>query len=324
MEENKDLKEMQENAESSIEDTEEIVEETVEEAAKEDVAEETSEDEKSDVAEETSEDEKSEENTEITEATEEKPKSKKVLNTSIIIAIVIFAGALLVFGGFYLGKTLFFNNSVVGSWVIDPEYTASMSSPDEATEETSPEMNTYLIFTDEEVEGTTDGQKIAKFRSGTLEQMGSYITTDNGDGTQTVLVSIGYSFYGNFTQTTVTGNMFTGRKLSLVDDNGTELPLVSASIPAVSITVPEDFEVNEQLVGEWKDEMYNYTYIFNADGTAFIDFGGSLTVEGTYVATDEVVTITFINGEEMSVDYPYAFDEDTLVINGLGYKKVTE
>lgn len=321
MEENKDLKEMQENAESSIEDTEEIVEETVEEVAKEDVAEETSEDENSEVTTEATEDEKSEE---ITEATEEKPKSKKVLNTSIIIAMVIFLGALLVFGGFYLGKALFFDNSVVGAWVIDPEYTASMSSPDEATEETSPEMNTYLIFTDEEVEGTTDGQKIAKFRSGTLEQMGSYITTDNGDGTQTVLVSIGYSFYGNFTQTTVTGNMFTGRKLSLVDDNGIELPLVSASIPAVSVTVPENFEVNEQLVGEWNDEMYNYTYIFNADGTAFIDFGGSLTVEGTYVATDEVVTITFINGEEMSVDYPYAFDEDTLVINGLGYKKVTE
>lgn len=144
MEENKDLLN---ETESSVEDTEEIVEEVIEEVA-EDTAEESE------------------------AIIESKPvKSKGVLHFSIIIAIVIFVGALLVFGATKLTQVIFFDNSIIGAWIVDPEYVKenSTATGDEAYKETTHEQNTFFIFTDELVEGGAEGQKVAKLKCGTAE-----------------------------------------------------------------------------------------------------------------------------------------------------------
>lgn len=299
MEENKDLLN---ETESSVEDTEEIVEEVIEEVA-EDTAEESE------------------------AIIESKPvKSKGVLHFSIIIAIVIFVGALLVFGATKLTQVIFFDNSIIGSWIVDPEYVKenSTATGDEAYKETTHEQNTFFIFTDELVEGGAEGQKVAKLKCGTAEYLGSYIATDNEDGTKSIVVSVSYFFSGNFTQSTLDGNMFTGKKLTLVDDNGISLPMVSASLPNLTVAVPEEFKLNEKFVGEWTDGEYGYIFKFNADGTAYIDLGGSLVIEGAYTYDDQKITIHYLQTDELEAVYSYAFDGDTLVIDGLGFTKVTE
>lgn len=307
MEENKDLLN---ETESSVEDTEEIVEEVVVEEVIEEVEE---------VEEETSE--------ETETITESKPvKSKGVLHFSIIIAIVIFASALLVFGACKLTQVAFFDNSIVGAWIVDPEYVKenSTATGDEAYKETTHEQNTFFIFTDEAVEGTTDGQKVAKLKCGTAEYLGQYIATDNEDGTKTIVVSVSYFFSGNFTQSTLKGNVFTGKELTLVDDNGNTLPMVSASLPNLTVAVPKEFKLDEKFVGEWTDGEYGYIFKFNEDGTAYIDLGGSLIIEGAYTYDDEKITIHYIQTDELEAQYSYAFDGDVLVIDGLGFTKVTE
>ncbi len=306
MEENKDLKELQNDAESSIEDTEEIIEETVanEEAVEENAS----------------------ENDEVSENTVSQPvKNKGVLHFSIIIAIVIFASALLVFGATKLTQLIFFDNSIVGAWIVDPEYVKANSTAtgDEAVKETTHEQNTFVIFTDEDVEGGDEGQKVAKLKCGTAEYLGSYIAEDNEDGTKTIIVST-YFFAGNFTKSTLSGNVFTGKELTLVDDYNMSLPMISASIPNLTVAVPEDFKVNEKLVGEWSDGEYGYVFKFNADGTVRVDLGGAAIIEGTYSYDDEKITIHYIQTDELDEVYTYAFDDDTLVINGLGFTKVTE
>lgn len=296
MEENKDI--MNNSAESSVEETEEAIAEAVEEVAEN-------------------------ENSEVPVS---KPiKSKRVLHFSIIIAIIIFASALLVFGATSLTRAIFFDNSIVGSWMVDPEYVKenSTATGDEAVPETTYEQNSFLIFTDEYAEGGEENNvKVAKLKCGTAEYIGQYIAQDNEDGTKTVLVSISYFFSGNFTQSELSGNMFTGKELKLVDDNNNTLPLVSASLPNITVAVSEDFKVNDKLVGEWTDGEYGYVFKFNADGTVYVNLGGTASYEGSYVWDDEKITVTYIQMDETTTVYTYAFDDEVLIIEGLGFTKV--
>ena len=305
MEENKDI--MNNSAESSVEKAEEVVEET--ETCEEAVTEET--------VEETTDDELSE------EPVSKPVKSKRVLNFSIIIAIIVFVGALVVFGATSLTKAIFFDNSVVGSWIVDPEYVKENTEANGGTvEETKFEQNTFVIFTNEYVEGGEENNvKVAKLKVGTAEYIGQYIANDNEDGTKTIIVST-YYFSGNFTQSKLSGNMFTGKELELKDDNNNALPLVSAALPDITVAVPDDFKVNDKLVGEWTDGEYGYVFTFNADGTAFVDLGGAAKIEGTYSFDDKNITIHYIQTDELDEVYTYAFDEETLIINGLGFTKV--
>lgn len=296
MEENKDI--MNNSAESSVEETEEAIAEAVEEVAEN-------------------------ENSEVPVS---KPiKSKRVLHFSIIIAIIIFASALLVFGATSLTRAIFFDNSIVGTWMVDPEYVKenSTATGDEAVPETTYEQNSFLIFTDEYAEGGEENNvKVAKLKCGTAEYIGQYIAQDNEDGTKTVLVSISYFFSGNFTQSELSGNMFTGKELKLVDDNNNTLPLVSASLPNITVAVSEDFKVNDKLVGEWTDGEYGYVFKFNADGTVYVNLGGTASYEGSYVWDDEKITVTYIQMDETTTVYTYAFDDEVLIIEGLGFTKV--
>lgn len=236
-------------------------------------------------------------------------KSKRFIQTPIIIAAAILVCALLVFGVW----KLFFDNSIVGAWVVE----GSIATSDEISEEEAVNGNTYYIFTDDVNE---DGDKIAKLRVGTMELSGTYSIQNNTDGTQSLTVSISYIFAGTYTYN-ISGNAFTGRTLTFTSDSGS-VNFQSASLPQLKVGVSEDFKANNDIVGTWNESEYNFTYTFNEDGTAHVDEGGTLTVDGTYVVDDSKIVITYLASEELTLEIEYSLDGDTLVLSGLGYTKV--
>lgn len=239
-----------------------------------------------------------------------KAKRKCVIQISVLVAAGILLCALIVFGV----CKIFFDNSIVGTWIVE----GSTATNDQLkTEEEAVNGNTYYIFTDEK---DKDGNKIAKLAVGTMELTGTYDIINNDDGTQKLSVSISYFFTGEY-DFKVSGNALTGKVLTLSSDNG-DFNFLSASKPKVSVEKSDDFKVNKDIVGEWNESDYNITYIFNEDGTAHVNEGGTLTVDGTYVVDDSKITITYLASQESTLDIEYSLDGDTLVLSGLGYTKV--
>lgn len=279
--------------------------------------------------EDTTENNTAEENTANEEATEEaeiteeaaqtnpeenqaKPvKSKRFIQIPVLIAAAILVCALLVFGV----MKLFFDNSIVGEWIVE----GSVATSDEISEDDAAAGNTYYIFTDDTNE---NGEKVAKLRVGTMELIGTYSISNNTDGTRALTVSISYFFAGTYNYT-VSGNAFTGKVLTLESDSG-NVSFNCVKAPKLQVAVSDDFKAKDDIVGSWKESDYDYTYTFNADGTTHIDEGGTLTVDGTYVADDKKIVITYLASEETTLEIEYSLDGDTLVLNGLGYTKVTE
>ena len=245
----------------------------------------------------------------------EKPVAVKVKRKGVIYVPVIITGAILVLSLIFFGAAyLFFDNSVEGAWIVEG---TDATSDEVQTAQEAADSNTYYIFTNDLDE---DGNKIAKLRVGTMELSGTYETTSNAEGEQVLAVSISYFFSGEYNYT-VSGNVFTGKTMVLTRDN-TSFKFKSAKLPELKTEVPEDFEVREELVGEWNESEYNMTYIFNEDGTAYVNQGGSLEVNGTYKADDSKITVYYLASEETSLDIEYSLDGDTLVLSGLGYKRV--
>lgn len=240
-------------------------------------------------------------------------KSKRLIQVPVLIAAAILVCALLVFGVF----KLFFDNSVIGEWIIE----GSVATTDEISEEDAAAVNTYYIFTDDLNE---NGEKIAKLRVGTMELLGTYNTASNSDGTQTLTVAISYIFNGTYNYT-VSGNAFTGKVLTLEIESG-DVSFNKVNAPNLKVDVSEDFDSGNEVVGKWNESDYNYTYTFNADGTANINEGGALTVDGTYLVNkdESKIVITYLAQEEITLELEYSLDGDTLVLNGLGYTRVTE
>lgn len=246
-----------------------------------------------------------------------KVKSKRFIQTPLIIAGAILVAALLAFGAW----KIFFDNTIVGTWVVED----SVATSDEATtDEAVRNSNTYYTFTDKTNE---DGEKIATLSVGTMELSGTYSVTNDTDGTQTLTVSISYFFAGDYTFN-VTGNAITGRILTLTSASATDdgqtssINFLSAQKPTLKTPVSKDFKVKDEIVGEWNESTYGITYTFNEDGTAHVDEGGTLTVDGTYTVSDDKITITYLTNQETSLELEYSFDGDTLILSGLGYTKV--
>lgn len=244
-----------------------------------------------------------------------KVKNNRVIQVPVIIAAAILVCAVLAF----FAWKVFFNNSVVGTWVVQ----GSIATSDEAsTDEAARNSATYYTFYE-------NGK--ASLTVGTMEVSGTYEVTQGEDGTQNLSVSIYYYFTGEYTYT-VSGNALTGRQLVLSNESQQTIAFESADKPVIKMEPSKDFEKNDDVTGTWNESDYNMTYTFNEDGTVQIaeqevelangETVPMLTVTGTYVIRDGVITVTYMTNEETTLDIEFSRDGDTLVLSGLGYTKV--
>ena len=254
------------------------------------------------------------------------PKSEKqpVLQKTIIISIII----LLAFLATFFVVKCFFNNSIVGTWVLQEESTAT------ADEAGSGDSTVYYTFRED---GTVEVQ------TASVKSYYTYSIGENEDG-QYVVSGVFGSVAPNYT---VTGNEITGRTLVATYD-GTSIEFKSASAVESKLDVPKTFEANDKIVGKWYDgsgnideEYYYYVYDFKADGRCTVNaaqydyYTGELikvVIEGVYTFDGDNITISYNNidsdGKIINTDEVAAFalDEsgDVLVLNGLGYYRVND
>ena len=227
---------------------------------------------------------------------------KSFIQIPIIISIVLVA---LVALGFFVVKA-FFNTSIVGTWLYT--YTAS---PDEvAISNGDYDIDYYYAF---EKDGT------ASVTLGTIKYVGSYEVTYSDDNVASIEVYIPNTMQGTF-EYTVTGNLFTGRTLTLTNtyyETNTVLTSIDYVVP--EIEHEKDFEPNEKLTGTWiYDDGYNtLKYVFNEDGTAEYIENDYVYVTGYYSYTDDLITLDYYALEPTPMELTYQFVDDTIVINGI-------
>lgn len=231
------------------------------------------------------------------------PTSKKsFIQIPIIISIVLVA---LVALGFFVVKA-FFNTSIVGTWLYS--YTAS---PDEVTISNGDyDIEYYYAF---EKDGT------ASVTLGTIKYVGSYEIVYSEENVPSIEVYIPNTMQGTF-EYEVTGNMFTGRTLTLTNTYyESTTTLTSIDYEAPEIEHEEDFEPDEKLTGTWiYDDGYNtLKYVFNEDGTAEYIENDYVYVTGYYTYTDDTVTLDYYALEPTPMELTYQFVDDTIVINGI-------
>lgn len=113
-------------------------------------------------------------------------------------------------------------------------------------------------------------------------------------------------------------------KVIFVDNDGVTQTFVKAEYVVPQLTVYENFNAENSLVGTWYNEEYNDTYVFNADGTAVYELNDTESaclyhIDYTYNEADGYLKLTYDtgNGAEESSD-SFKITGDTLNIIGLG------
>ncbi len=324
-------------SEENLSDTEAEVTEAVEETAE--TVEETAED-----AAETAENaiDEAVENIEDTPAfgdelaeTEADVPAKTEEKKSIIMKpILIAAGIVIVVALAALVIRLFFNTGLDGTWhyVRQVPMLASDATSDEAVENV--DVDYYFTFSGSEVKATI----------GTVTSKGTYEVHKNDDGKSVMTMELtdlitSYNFlpYGEY-EVNVSGNAFTGRKLTLTtaSDESATIEMTSASYSAPEIKRENDFTPVESIQGKWifNQEGYDLSYEFSKDGTATYHekvsqmnmyTGANMTIdytiEGIYDVNDTSITMHFYYTKDSSMDITYQSDGDTLYINGFPFVK---
>ena len=258
-------------------------------------------------------------------------KSKPVIMKPILVA----AGIVLVVALAVIVIRLFFNSSVEGTWhyVREVPMMAADATSDEAVE--SVKVDYYFTF---------EGNDKVTATIGTITSKGTYEVHKNDDGKSVMTMELtdlitSYNFlpYGEY-EVNVSGNAFTGRKLTLTtaSDESATIEMTSASYSAPEIKRENDFTPVESIQGKWifNQEGYDLSYEFSKDGTATYHekvsqmnmyTGANMTIdytiEGIYDVNDTSITIHFYYTKDSSMDITYQSDGDTLYINGFPFVK---
>ncbi len=240
---------------------------------------------------------------------------KKVkVQKPIIIAACVLIAALIAAGVYFL----FFNNSVVGTWVIDE----SASTSDEASKTKAEENIRYYTFNDD---GT------ASIKLGTIEIFGTWNYTDTSSSsadekTDKIDIEILPIIKGTF-EFELKGNAFSGRVFTLTS-NQSSIDFKSASKVEPDLKVSAKFKADKNVTGKWKNKDYNLIYDFKDDGTCHLSNNDRITTTGTYTvdSNKKQITVVYIGEEKSKMYIPYAKGEkkNQLILSGYKFSKVTE
>ena len=250
-----------------------------------------------------------EEETEAPQAT----KKGKIQKPIIISACVLLAAVIIAAAYF-----LFFNNSVVGTWVMDEP----TSSADEASSTASDENIKYYTF-------NNDGT--ASIKLGTIEIFGEWSYADNSESSADenktqIDITILPIIKGTF-EYKLEGNGISGRVLTL-SGSSASLTFKSSSKVEPDLKVSDKFKADKTVTGKWKNKDYNLVYSFNADGTCNLNNNDRITTTGTYSvdSSKKQITITYIGEKKAKMYIPYTQGEkkNEIVLSGYTFTKVKE
>ena len=269
---------------------------------------------------------------ELAETEAEAPAKTEEKKSIIMKPILIAAGIVIVVALAALVIRLFFNTGLDGTWhyVRQVPMLASDATDDEAVENV--DVDYYFTFNGKEVTATI----------GTVTSKGTYelLKKDEGKSVMTMeltdlITSYNFLPYGEY-EVNVSGNAFTGRKLTLTtsSDESATIEMTSASYSAPEIKRENEFTPVEDIQGKWlfNQEGYDLSYEFRKDGTASYHekvsqmnmyTGANMTIdysiEGIYDVNDTSITMHFYYTKDSSMDITYQSDGDTLYINGFPF-----
>ena len=264
-----------------------------------------------------------------TSADENVPEKKKNI---IMKPILIAAGIVIVVALAALVIRMFFNTGLEGTWhfVRQVPMMAANATDDEAVENVN--VDYYFTFSGKEVQATI----------GTVTSKGTYEIFKNTEGKSVVTMDLtdlvtSYNFlpYGEY-EISISGNIFTGRKLVLTTptDEADPIEMTSDSYKAPAINRENEFTPKDEITGKWvfNQNGSDLSYDFTKDGKAHYQekfsqmnmyTGSNMTIDyaidGIYDFSDSTITVTYIFTKESSMDISYQLDNDTLYINGFPF-----
>ncbi len=245
-------------------------------------------------------------------------KTRKKVQTPIIIAAAILLAAILAFACF----KVFFNNSVVGTWTVVMDNEAQSGATADETDAASKEYYTF------EKDGT------ASITLGTMKVVGTWSYANDDESTtdqagNKINIAISYFVNGTF-DIELEGNAITGRTMTFKNEYmQTPVKFESTSIPKNDLKPDENFKPNDKITGTWKNSEQNQVFTFNADGTCTLNQMDSMIVDGIYSIDTKKKTITMKylrpDESEMTIDYAVpSKDNSKITLLGIEYKRVTE
>lgn len=233
-------------------------------------------------------------NVEAQESAQKKAKRKRILYPSTIIVLVLVVASIVV----YAVYSSFFQTSVKGVWVS--------TDVDEVTS-----ANSLLVLGD---------NNEAYISFGTMRYMGVYNTSYDDDGNRILTVDIPYALQSDFVYE-MQGNDI----LSLtMEGDSTVATFKNVELPDYTLTVPEDYVRDDNLLGKWKDPNYNIEYTFRADGTMLINEAGLVEADCIYNIVDGTIHVEYLAGEVYTMDMEYSVSGNNLTIGVMNFVKVED
>lgn len=256
-------------------------------------------------------------------------KKPFIIQKPIIIAAVSFLlVAILVLGSVFIYRG-FFQKGVEGSWdwvIYNGDEPQSIYG----------DGGLYFVFDSEKIYMTNGSNNI----------IAAYSTEKGEDGNLNITSKFFTDFLGLSAETGKVTFGDNGDKMEIsFGENASlnflrkELPALKNDPKALSHASVDEAEIksmviDEKLVGTWKDEMET-SFTFNADGTGKYKasesvvlmqyYSENIEVETTFIYTtyngEILVTFPYYNGEKGDMSMKYSFDGETLVMEGIGYKK---
>lgn len=257
-----------------------------------------------------------------------KRSKNKPIGTPLLIAAIIFIATLIFFGVW----KCFFDTGIIGSWTFKIDQTER--------------KYTYNF--------TFEDDNVMRFNYGGRTFIGKYNFVDKAPQIHIYASNLGQTFIDAYFDYEISGNIFTGKHLTLTDRTGLIFPpdeinsetdeqdLVklkkkfakSSEEDGIRYykltfenygTEPEikkydDFKADDKLVGTWlyKDEAtgYSYTFTFSKDGV-LEQLSSEMDMIGGYNPKDGKCTYNFVaaGGTTADFDFKYSVNGKTLTID---------
>ena len=231
-------------------------------------------------------------NVEAQESTPVKTKKKGILYPSTIVVLVLVVASIVIYAVYAS-----FQPSIKGAWVS--------TSVDEAST-----ANSYLVLGDDNV---------AYMTLGTMRYMGVYSTSFDEDGQKILTVDIPYALQSNFVYE-LQGDIMT----LVMEGDTTEYTFKNVELPDYTLTVPDDYVRDDNLLGKWKDYTYDIEYTFRADGTMLINEAGVVEADCIYNIVDGTIHVEYLAREVYSMDMEYTVDGNNLTIGVMNFQKIAD
>ncbi len=241
----------------------------------------------------------------------EKPRKRKITkNIQLYVTAAVSISALLTI----IIWNLFFNQSLTGDWSYTEtafDISDTSDSADEAVTATSAEGHVTYSF-------TKDGD--CKVTIGSTSVLGYYelASTKEYGNVATIAVFYGSNpvVYGNYSYK-ITGNVFTGKKLTLenvyYDD---DIQTFTSGKAEDTLTPFDDPQFDDKLIGSWYDSTNDIFYEFKENGEMIRTVSDTFTVKHYYTVMGENSFIAkYSTYSEQVQSYSYKFIGDDLYID---------